>query len=423
MALEDPPAPEEPSAVELADLILLAMLRGRWAALFLEPAGDGTTRIRLPEAAWLAVDTPTWEEHAGPARLPVALGDAVVARLMLLGGLDVAAPEEQLGRLRVCAAGAADEILLAAQATPQGLSAELRRLARAAALPGGEGMEPRAGGYTIHREIGRGSVGIVYRAEHKGLGRQVALKVLKPERARDPVFAGRFLREAFAASRARHPGIVDVLDFGTLPDGRAFLVMELVEGETLRGSLAAPLPPARALEIARQLAEALAAIHAAGVVHRDLKPSNIFVGRDGRVKIGDFGAAKDEGPGVPPDLTQPGELFGTPLYMSPEHARGMPLDGRTDLYALGCILYEMLAGSPPYRGKSAVDILLAHISAAIPEVTSPHGALPAGVSRVVERALAKRVEDRYQTAAALAEDLGRVAAALGRRGWRRWLPI
>ena len=372
-----------------------------------------------------------------------AVGDAVIARIALLAQLDVASPEQQLGTLRVRAGTIDGEFLVIVRMTSDGLAAEIRRMAgsdSAGASTPAMGSPPagrdsatvsgiRVGVYRIHREVGRGGMGVVYRAEHEALGKPVAIKVLYADMARDPETAARFVREARAASRARHPGIVDVTDFGTLPDGRAFLVMELIEGVTLDSVLnAGALPAQRAVGIARQIAAALEAAHAAGVVHRDLKPANVFVAGDDQIKIVDFGAAKvvqgatPAGPLRPSD-TQKGSVLGTPHYMSPEHARGLMTDRRTDVYALGCVLYEMLSGAVPYDGENAVDVLTKHITAPVPPVDSPHGPVPEILERTVARAMAKRVEERYQTAREMLGDLDRAQAALARSGWRKWLPV
>jgi serine/threonine-protein kinase len=234
--------------------------------------------------------------------------------------------------------------------------------------------------------------------------------------------SARFVREARAASRVHHPGIVDVIDFGSLPDGRAFLVMERIDGETLEQIIdgSGAMDPARAVTIARRIATALDAAHGAGVVHRDLKPSNVFVLADDAIKLADFGAAKMIDSTSPAE-TQKGQIFGTPYYMSPEHARGLATDRRTDVYSLGCVLYEMLTGTVPFDGPTVMDILTKHIM----EPLSPMQTMvpiPDVLERTVSRALAKRVEERYQTAAEMGADLDRAAAALGRTGWRRWLP-
>jgi serine/threonine-protein kinase len=233
---------------------------------------------------------------------------------------------------------------------------------------------------------------------------------------------------ATSASRARHPGIVDVIDFGTLPDGRSYLVMELITGRTLDELVTSgALDLMRATLLVRQIAIALEAAHRTGVVHRDLKPANIFVLAepmvgDPVIKIADFGAAKVEaGPGIAPSVSQGNLVFGTPYYMSPEHASGRATDRRTDVYALGCVLFELVSGQVPFTGETTFDIMTKQVNEPAPPLSSPFGTVPAALERVVARALAKGLEERYQSAAELAADLEIVGGVLRRAGWRRWL--
>jgi serine/threonine-protein kinase len=253
--------------------------------------------------------------------------------------------------------------------------------------------------YEVEALIGQGGVGSVYRARHRELGRPFAIKVLRCELGSDSELRERFLREAETASRVVHPGIVRISDWGYLPDGRPFYVMELLEGSSLRAVLArhGPLPPARAADIARRIAEALAAAHRAGIVHRDLKPDNVQLAPDGSVKLVDFGVA------IAVDSSaQQGRsrvAFGTPHYMSPEQAAGDPVDGRADLYALGVVLYEMLTGRVPFDAPTHAEVLGQQRSAApvppsrAPGVTAPLGELEA----VVLRCLAKHPDERFRS--------------------------
>ncbi len=421
------PVGEDVSATRIADLLLLAATGRRATAIIIEPGGSGH-----------AITLELGPRPPATAALPGAVGDAVVARLALIAGLDLGAPEEQVGRIRVRVDAASAQFLVLVRATPDGLEAELRRVADS--IDGApeaakehedhaaDGDAPRSasrvGVYRLHGELGRGGMGIVYRAEHVALAKPVAIKVLHPEMAKDSAVAARFVREARAASRAHHPGIVTVNDFGTLPDGRSFLVMELIEWPTLETALGkGALAPVRAIAVARQIAAALDAAHATGVVHRDLKPANVFLSPDDRVKIGDFGAAKVVGSSSAlPSDTQMGTFMGTPYYMSPEQAGGLSTDRRTDLYALGCTLFEMLMGRVPYDGDSSLQVLASHIADPVPSVQSPHGPLPDTVPRIIARAMAKRAEDRYQAAGEMIADLAAAAKALDRFGWRRWLP-
>jgi serine/threonine protein kinase len=408
-----PLTPEDVPAVELAELVLWAAAVRDAPAVLVTPAGETHT---------IAFDEGSLVREV--LHLTSALGDAVAARLAVIADLDVAAEGEQMRRLKLRAGDHELEVLVAVRGTDAGLAAEIRRLMPPASRATDAPIS-RLGVYRIEGELGRGGMGLVYRATHEALGRHVAVKVLFAELAREPDVSARFVREARAASRARHPGIVDVFDFGTLPDGRAFLVMELVDGPTLQKILTGgALTPGRSLDLARQIVEALGAAHRAGVVHRDLKPANVFLTAGDHVKLGDFGAAKLLGAAASPaDTQEGGHIVGTPHYMSPEHARGLPTDRRTDLYATGCVLFEMLTGVVPFDGETPVDVLTKHIVAPIPIAESPHGALPEAIQRLIRRSLAKRAEERYQTADEMRTDLERAAAALERPGWRKWLPL
>ena len=215
-----------------------------------------------------------------------------------------------------------------------------------------------AGRYAIERVIGRGGMGIVYEARHVTVGRRVAVKVLRPDLARNAEATMRFQREAQVAGSIGHEHIVEVFDFGYSDEGDAYIAMELLEGTDL-GALvreSGPLPVGRALEVARQVASALGAAHEKGIVHRDLKSENVFVvAREGRdfVKVVDFGISKVLEADENQPITHEGTLLGTPHYMAPEQSTsGADTDARADLYALGCILFEMLTGKLPFTGKT-----------------------------------------------------------------------
>ncbi|MEZ4401043.1 MAG: serine/threonine-protein kinase [Kofleriaceae bacterium] len=249
------------------------------------------------------------------------------------------------------------------------------------------------GGYLLTGALGRGGMGMVYRARHNLLGRDAAVKVLRPELSRDQVVVGRFFNEARAASAIRHPGIVEIYDFGFDEAGLAYIVMELLDGEALATRIAAGRRPLAAWwPIVRSIAVALGAAHARGIVHRDLKPDNVFLVADGevaggeRAKLLDFGVAKlapERGAAV----TQTGALIGTPTYMAPEQCRGVAVDHRADLYALGCIVFELCAGAPPFVGEGFGDLLAAHIHQAPPDLATR--GVPAPVAALVARLLAK----------------------------------
>ena len=225
------------------------------------------------------------------------------------------------------------------------------------------------GEYIIERKIGEGGMGAVYGARHPLIGKRAAIKVIKRDLSASPEAVDRFVREAQAVNTIGHPNIVDVFGFGTLSDGRSFFVMEWLEGEALRARMTRPLAFAQALEVLESIAVALRAAHEAGVVHRDLKPDNVYLARAKgapapRVKLLDFGLAKLSGPTgeARVDHTRTGIVMGTPLYLSPEQAKGIKIDFATDIYSLGVIAYEMAAGTVPFTADSAVEIMAAHIS-------------------------------------------------------------
>jgi eukaryotic-like serine/threonine-protein kinase len=270
----------------------------------------------------------------------------------------------------------------------------------------------RLGPYEVRGPIGSGGMGEVYRARDPRLGRDVAIKVLATTAAAGPDQLRRFEDEARAAATLNHPNILSVLDVGS-HDGSPYVVFELLAGETLADRLrSGPVPPRKGVEYAVQVCEGLAAAHARGIVHRDLKPSNLFVSRDGHVKILDFGLAKltpilDGGEAASTIATrtdtQPGLLVGTLAYISPEQLRGEPADPRSDLFALGATIYEMLAGRPAFLRATAAETISA-ILRHDPEPIgpSPGGPVPSALEPIVRRCLEKEPEERFQSA----KDLG-----------------
>jgi eukaryotic-like serine/threonine-protein kinase len=398
------------SACELADLLLLAVVRKRVSALVVEPAEVGH-RLNV-EQAGRAVASST---------LDSSLADAVVARLGLLAGLDPASAADALGRLRIRAGGADTEVLVALHEDERGFGIELRRIEQGSDDATSSDSLQRMGVYRIEAELGRGGMGVVYRGLHETLDKPVAIKLINESLAQQSETAMRFLREARAASRVRHPAIVDVTDFGALADGRPFLVMELVEWPTLQDVLdnEGSLAPLRAVRIAALVADALDAVHRRGVVHRDLKPANLFLGPNDEIKVGDFGAAKLVGAAGADRGEHPSELdllIGTPHYMSPEQARGLPIDARSDLYALGCCLFRMISGSVPFSGLSSIDTMLMHINDPVPALRSPREPVPPALAAIVERALMKDVAQRYPHAGEMLADLDGVAQTLSKGG-------
>ena len=267
------------------------------------------------------------------------------------------------------------------------------------------------GRYALGEELGRGGMAEVHAGTDTRLGRPVAVKVLRADLARDPAFQSRFRREAQAAASLDGPNVVGVYDTGEEADGRAWIVMELVEGRTLREVLTTEgrLLPQRALEIGVDICSALDIAHRAGIVHRDIKPGNVMLTPAGEVKVMDFGIARAAA-GSESTMTQTEAVIGTAAYLSPEQARGEHVDARSDLYSLGCLLYELLTGSPPFVGDSAVAVAYQHVrEAPVPPSRYVEGLSP-DVDAIVLTAMAKQPERRYDDADAMREDLLRAAA-------------
>ena len=279
--------------------------------------------------------------------------------------------------------------------------------------------------YRILGQVGEGGMGVVYVAEDTVLGRRVAVKI--PHAGRDEShYRARFLREAQSVSKLRHPNIAAVHDFGETEEGQPFIVMELVSGQTLGELLAGPgISVPRAVEVACQTAEALSEAHRQGVVHRDIKPSNVVIDEAGEVKVLDFGLAKqlhEEAPNgeAGPDAktllsaarTRSDVVIGTPLYLSPEQARGARVDGRSDLFALGALLYECLTGRPAFSGANVIEIGAQVLHFDPPPPSKLNARVPAELDRLTLKALAKKPEDRFQKAEEMAAELARVRSRL-----------
>src|SRR5581483_9205978 len=259
--------------------------------------------------------------------------------------------------------------------------------------------------YELHALIGEGAFGRVYRGRDRRLARPVAVKVIKPWWTEQPDWVQRFEREAQLMASVSDPGIVQIFDVGYADEG-LYYVAELVEGESLATRLRrGPLAPWEARDVAQQLCRALAPAHARRVVHRDIKPANILIASSGRVKVADFGVARLLGGNDNLAAT----MVGTPSYMAPEQARGRGVTPATDVYSIGVVLYEMLAGRPPFTGASAVDLALCHLQDPLPPL--PPG-IPDALGAIVERALAKDPDHRYRNGGEMAEALARTRRSL-----------
>lgn len=298
-------------------------------------------------------------------------------------------------------------------ATPPGGTPPVTPGAGGGPAPAGGELRPTvfSGRYELQRRLARGGMADVYLATDTLLNRPVAVKVLFPEYARDATFVERFRREAQAAARLTHGNIVAIHDWGE-EFGTYFIVMEYVEGRSLSEVIRAegPLPARQAAEIAARVAAALDFAHRHGVVHRDVKPGNIMISTVGEVKVADFGIAQALNAGDRISLTQTGAVMGTATYFSPEQAQGRPVDQRSDLYSLGCVLYEMLTGAPPFAGETPVAVAYKHVQEPVPPMATRGVQVPPPLAAIVDTLLRKDPDHRYADAADVETDLKRFLA-------------
>ncbi len=259
--------------------------------------------------------------------------------------------------------------------------------------------------YVLEEPIARGGMATVYKARDEVLARLVAVKVLHPELAEDPDFLQRFRTEALAAARLSHPNIVQTFDTGQDEDGRHYIVMEYCGAGTLENMLRVegPLVADRAVAIVGHVCDALAYAHDHDVIHRDVKPGNVLVTPEGTVKVGDFGIAKAAF--TSNDFTTTGKMLGTVAYVSPEQARGEEPDGRSDIYSMGVLLYELLTGRPPFKGVNQVAIAMQHLNEEPPPPRTVRGGIPRAVETAVMKALEKDPDDRFRSARELRDTL------------------
>ncbi len=401
-------------------MALAAAVRASADAMFIEPMPlDDDSYVITLERAQQVLSTVT---------VDAAVGAATVARLAFLANLDLAASHATSAVVPVRSGDRDAELVITVRPGAE-LRADVMVMAKQKPKPAlGKSIGligETIGNYRVVEPLGEGGMGTVFRVEHVVLGRSYALKVLRSKAFdRDPNAAQQFVREARAAARVRHPNIVDVFDFGYLADGRPYFVMELLEGESLTDRLArGPLDVGEVVHIARQIASALAAVHERGVIHADVTPSNALVvaepGGAIQVKLVDFGLAAIAG-----EALTDGEsdfVLGTPAYISPEQLRGLPATDRSDQYGLGAVMFELIAGHPPFEHQDLRELCLMHVNAPIPPVASPFGPLPAKLSDVVTTCLQKSPQARFPSMRALIAALDEIERVTDRRGWRRWL--
>ncbi|HEX6244823.1 MAG TPA: serine/threonine-protein kinase [Polyangiales bacterium] len=401
-----------PTAV--SDALLLALVRTDAEALQLA-ATRSETHVAVLEFARGSVVC---------LELDSAMADAVIARLALMAGLDFTARDERYGAFQARFDRTPHHLSLSIRPGDGHLAAYLRKTVAQTNFTVRSTASTKTpdsiGDYRILEELGRGALGVVLRAEHRLLKKPAAIKLWSLPNTQTAKANAALLREARAASATRHPGVVDVYDILRLPDGRIAMVMELLDGESLGAKIArvGAFDPTEAVRVARAIADVLEATHAAGIIHRDLKPENVFLLADGRIKVLDFGAALSD--------NKPNEkagTLGTPWYMAPEQAMGNPPDRRSDIYSLGCVLFEMITGNCPFDAADGRVVMAKHIEDPVPTPESPTGPLPEGLERAIMRSLAKHPDQRQQTAAELARELSMAGAAMTRPGWRKWLAL
>ncbi|MBA3818558.1 MAG: protein kinase [Deltaproteobacteria bacterium] len=272
------------------------------------------------------------------------------------------------------------------------------------------------GRYEIQQRVGEGGMGVVYRARQLSIDRIIALKMLNSQMAQDPTWVQRFYNEAKACSRLQHPNTIRMFDFGQTSEGRLFMTMEFLDGQSLREALdKGPLAPQRVAKVLIQCCASLAEAHSIGIIHRDIKPDNVFLlnmaGSPDFVKLLDFSVAKLlEGDRM---KTQAGVVFGTPQYMSPEQGRGLPLDARSDLYALGILGFEMLTGNVPFHDENPMTVIQMHLHAGVPPMPD---SVPYPVQQIVRRALEKDASRRYQSSGEMMQHCQQVFAEISGGG-------
>ncbi len=403
--------------IRLAEIVLAAAVRASADAVYVEPlAGNEASYAIAFERAQQVISTVTVDAW---------LGAAVVARFAFLAQLDLAASHATSAVVAVRSGDRQADVVVTIR-PGDGLRADLMVVTKA--RPGKLTSAPVGIGdvianYRLLAQLGEGGMGTVYAVEHIVLGRKYALKVLRAKFVdHDPTAAQRFVLEARAAARVRHPNIVDVFDFGHFPDGRPFFVMEMLEGQSLGDHIDnGAVEPATVVAIAQQLSAALAAVHERGVVHADVTPSNVLVVSwdPVHVKLVDFGLAAIAGEARAED--NPDFVLGTPSYISPEQLRGLPATDRSDQYSLGIVLFELLTGRPPFADTDIRKLCMMHLNASIPPISSATGPIPPKLVDVITTCMQKSPHARFPGMRAMIAALDDIERVTDRRGWRRWL--
>ncbi len=403
--------------IRLAEIVLAAAVRASADAVYLEPlAGNEASYAIAFERSQQVIATVT---------VDASVGAAVVARFAFLAHLDLAASHATSAVVPVRSGNREADVVVTIR-PGDGLRADLMVVtkARAAKLNAGPvEIGDVITNYKILAQLGEGGMGTVYAVEHVVLGRKYALKVLRSKFVdHDATAAQRFVLEARAAARVRHPNIVDVFDFGHFPDGRPFFVMEMLEGQSLGDHIDdGAVEPATVVAIAQQLSGALAAVHERGVVHADVTPSNVLVvsWEPVHVKLVDFGLAAIAGESLADD--NPDFVLGTPSYISPEQLRGLPATDRSDQYSLGIVLFELLTGRPPFADSDIRKLCMMHLNAPVPAISSSHGPIPPKLVDVITTCLQKSPQARFPGMRAMIAALDDIERVTDRRGWRKWL--
>lgn len=403
------------NVLDLVDAILHAALGADADRVWIDP---------VPVSASYAVTIERRAKVVATATLDEDSARGVISRLGVIAEVDLTATRASTGTAKVRRADTTYELVVMIRPATEHshVRCELM-LQRDSARTKNERYRNLSAGdivdhYRVLERLGSGGMGRVYRVEHVTLGRAFALKVLHSEvLQRDPRSIDRFVREARAASRIQHPNIIDVFDFGYLADGRPYFVMELLEGEALGDRIDGhgPMPAHYALTLAKQLADALTAAHEAGVIHSDVTPSNILVTGD-KVKLVDFGLAELLESQVIDEAAT--HVMGTPRYVAPERLLGRAATEMCDQYALGIVLFEMIAGITPFHAADLRTLCKQHISEPVPELLSPFGPMPPDVDRFMSRCLAKSPAHRFPTMAAFAAELERITWLVGQENRR-----